>query len=345
MSQTVEQGVEPEVPPSARLLSMLFGLMTSQAISVAAKLGLADLLTDGAKTAGELAAATGAHERSLYRLLRALASVGIFAETDGGRFQLTPLAGPLRRDAPDTMCAFAIYLGEDWHQRVWGGLSYSVSTGQPAFENISGAEFFPWLAGNPGPAQVFNDAMTSLSQSTSREVAAAYDFSAIKKLVDVGGGHGLLLSAIMKKTPRLRGILYDAPSVIDGAQSVLAAHGVGERCSAVGGDFFESVPAGGDAYIMKHIIHDWDDERALTILRHCHRAMTKDGKLLVIEMVLPEGNAPSPGKFLDLEMLLFLHSFERTEAEYRALYERAGFKLTRIVPTQSPYSVIEGVRI
>jgi hypothetical protein len=241
--------------------------------------------------------------------------------------------------------SFVIFIGADWHWRVWSDLFYSTQSGQPGFERIYGKAYFDYLAKNPAPAQVFNDAMTSFSASVSTAVINAYDFTGITKLVDVGGGHGLLLASILEKYPQMSGVLFDAPSVIDGAKEVIEEHGVGGRCDAVGGDFFASVPAGGDAYIMKHIIHDWEDERALTILQNCHRAMTENGKLLVVEMVIPEGNTPSLGKFLDLEMLLFLHSYERTEAEYRALFERAGFKLTRIVPTPSPHSVIEGVRL
>ena len=344
MSPNIDQKVSPEVPATAQLMQMIFGFMNSQAISVAAKLGVADLLTEGAKSADELARATGAHPRSLYRIMRALAGGGIFAEDETGRFRLTPLAEPLRRDAPDSLRSLAIFFGADWHWRVWSDLSHSAQTGRPAFESIYGKAYFDYLAENPAPAEVFNDAMTSLSASVSAAVVSAYDFSGITKLVDVGGGHGLLLASILEKYPQMSGVLFDAPSVIEGANDVIEAHDVGGRCETVGGDFFASVPAGGDAYIMKHIIHDWEDERALIILQNCHRAMTEGGRLLVVEMVLPEGNTPSLGKFMDLQMLLFLHSYERTEAEYSSLYQRAGFKLTSIVPTLSPYSVIEGVR-
>ena len=337
------QQVPQELPASAQLTQMVFGFMVAQAISTAAKFGVADQLKDGPKNADEIAQAVGAHPRALYRLLRALASVGIFSEDADGRFQLTPLAEPLRSDAPDSMRAFAIYMGADWHWRVWEGLPYSVAHAQPAFEHIYGQPVFEYLPEHPLEALVFNDAMTSFSKSASEAIVNAYDFSGIKKLVDVGGGHGYLLSAILERNPEMNGVLFDASQVVAGAQDVIES--CGARCETAGGDFFASVPAGGDAYIMKHIIHDWEDERALTILRNCHRAMTENGKLLVVEMVIPEGNAPSPGKFLDLEMLVFLRSFERTAAEYRALFERAGFKLTRIVPTASPYSVIEGVRI
>ncbi len=326
-------------PPAAQLMQIMFGMIPTLAIGVAAKFGIADFLKDGAKTADELATLAGVHSRSLYRLLRATASVGVFSEDAEGRFSLTPLAQPLRSDAPDSVRSFAILYSDDWHMRVWAELNYSVQHGLPAFDRIHGQEFFPYLEENPVHAQIFNDAMTSNSAAACGAVNAGYDFSGIHKLVDVGGGHGLLLSSIMEKYPQMSGVLYDAQSVIDGATGLISG-----RCEAIGGDFFTSVPAGGDAYIMKHIIHDWDDEHSLKILRNCHESMTEGGKVLVVEMVIPEGDAPSLGKFLDLEMLLFLRSFERTEAEYRALFERAGFEITRIVPTPSPYSVIEGVR-
>lgn len=346
MSQNVSQETLQDAPPSVQLMQMIFGFMTSQAISVAAKLDLADLLKDGAKNADELAQATGMQARPLYRIMRALASVDIFAEDDTGRFRLTPLAEPLCSDTPGSLRDFAIFLGADWHWRAWGNLSSGAQTGQPAFEQAHGKAYFDYLGANPAPAKVFNDAMTSLSTAASAAVVNAYDFTGITRLVDVGGGHGLLLASILEHYPQMRGVLFDAPSVVDGANNIIEAHGAGGRCDAVGGDFFVSVPTDGDAYIIKHIIHNWDDEHALTILRNCHRAMTGNGRLLVVEMVIPEGNAPSLGKLLDLEMLvLFLHAHERTEAEYRALFERAGFRLTRIVPTKSPYGVIEGVRM
>lgn len=345
MSQSETQRVSEDAPPSVQLTSMIFGFMTSQAISVAAKLGVADLLANGAKSADELAQATGAQARPMYRIMRALASVGIFAEDDDGRFRLTPLAEPLRADAPDSLSALAIFFGSDWHWRVWSDLSYSVQSGQPGFEHIYGKAYFDYLAENPAPAQVFNNAMTSFSSAVSAAVVDAYDFSGISSLVDVGGGHGFLLASILEMYPEMSGVLFDAPSVIDGANEIIDARRVGKRCDAVGGDFFASVPAGSDAYLMKHIIHDWEDERALTILRNCHQAMTENGKVLVVEMVIPEGNSPSLGKLLDLEMLLLLHSYERTEAQYRALFEQGGFKLTRVVPTKSPHSILEAIRM
>lgn len=345
MSHDEAEQVSTEAPPAAQVMQMIFGFVTTQAISVAARLGLADLLKDGAKSADELAQATGTQARPLYRLLRALASVGIFAEDDAGRFKLTPLAEPLRSNTLDSLRDFSIFIGADWHWRAWGDLFGSVQSGQPAFERIYGKAYFDYLGENAGPAQVFNDAMTSLSTAASAAVVDGYDFAGINKLVDVGGGHGMLLSSILEKYPQMSGILIDAPSVIKGTKEAIEARGLSGRCDAVGGDFFASVPAGGDAYIMKHIIHDWNDERASTILQCCHRQMPPEGRLLVVEIVIPEGNAPSIGKLLDLEMLVLLHAYERTEAEYRELFNRSGFRLTRIVPTKSAYSVIEGVPI
>jgi hypothetical protein len=325
-------------------MQMFFGFMVSDSLSAAAKLGVADLLKGGPKGADELARESGVHARSLYRLLRALASVGVFSQDTGGRFRLTPLGGPLRSDDPDSLRSFMIFMGTDWHHRTWADLPYSIQTGRPAFERLYGKPYFDYLAEHPEPAQVFHDAMTSLSASSGRAVAEAYDFSGVGRLVDVGGGHGLLLASVLAKYPEMRGVLLDAPQVIEGAKGLIEGGGLAGRVEAVAGDFFESVPAGGDAYIMKHIIHDWDDERAATILGNCREAMAEGGRLLVVEMVIPEGDAPSPGKFLDLEMLLFMRSFERTEAEYRELFGSAGFELTRVVPTPSPYGVIEGVR-
>lgn len=343
MSNTQPTQPNQEPPPSAQLTQMIFGFMPAQAIATAAKLGIADLLKDGPRSVDDLAQATGTHGRSLYRLLRALASAGVFAEDADGKFCLTPVAQFLRSDAPGSLRAFSIYFGADFHLRVWEDLLFSVTHGKPVFNHIHKKGVFEYFEENSEHARIFNDAMTSLSASVSEPIVNAYDFSGIGKLADVGGGHGLLLSAVLKKYPAVKGILYDAGSVVGDAKNLLAAQGIGERCELVAGDFFDSAPAA-DVYIMKHIIHDWEDEKAIKILRNCRQAMTGNGKVLVVEMVVPEGNTPSPSKFLDLEMLLFLHSYERTEKEYAALFEKAGFRLARVVPTESPYSIVEGVR-
>jgi SAM-dependent methyltransferase len=332
------------LPPQAALAQMVLGSLVAQAVYVAAKLGVADLLADGAKDAHELARATGAHAPSLYRILRALAANGVFAELCDGRFELTALAEPLRTDAPGSLRDLTIFMGEEWHWRVWGNTLHSVMTGQAAWAHVHGAEVFPYFAANPEPAQIFDRAMTSNSQLAIQSVIEAYDFSGVETLVDIAGGEGSMLAAILRANPAMRGALFDLPHVIERARSYIAAEGVAERCALATGDFFISVPTGADAYIMKHIIHDWDDERAVTILRNINRAMRPDGRVLLVELVIPPGNEPHLGKIMDIEMLVSPGGLERTESEYRALFALAGLRLTRIVPTASSYSVIEAVR-
>lgn len=335
--------MQPEVPPPVRLMEMLFGFAASRAIGVVAELCIADLLKDGSKSAEELAQQTNVHARSLYRVLRACASIGIFSEDVNKRFSNTPLAEPLMSDHPASLKAFAIMIATDWQYQTWAELPYSVKTGKPAFDKVHGMSSFDYFWSNDKAGKEFNDAMTSNSAFTSAAVVDAYDFSSISKLVDVGGGHGFLLASILAKYSNVKGVVYDTPAVVAEARKLLDAHGVGERCETVSGDFFESVPAGADAYIMKYIIHDWNDEQCVSILSNCRNAMKKDGKVLVVEMVVPPGNEPSPAKFLDLQMLLYLPGCERTEAEYIALFDKAGLTFTRVVHTRSPFSIIEGV--
>jgi hypothetical protein len=331
------------VPPTIALYQKLTGTWVAQAISVVAKLGTADALADGPRSVDELAAAAIAHAPSLYRVLRALASVGIFAEDEDGRFRLTPLAEPLRSDAPRSVRAFAIMLGEEWNWRPWGDLLHSVTTGQPAFEHAYGTGIFAYMADRPEAGAIFDAAMTSRSDPDAEAVTAAYDFSTFRTVVYVGGGRGSLLASILRANPDVRGILFDQPHVIPGAQQYLEAVGLWQRCELVAGDFFESVVAGGDAYVLKWIVHDWDDERALRILERCHQAVPATGRLLLVETVIPPGNDPSFGKLADVAMLVWTGGQERTEAEYRALLATAGFELTRVVPTRSSLSVVEAV--
>ena len=326
------------------MMELLFAFTISRSISTAAQFGIADELKGGAKTADELAATLNLHPRSLYRMLRALAGAGVFHEDAEKRFSLTPLSELLRSDTPESLRAFARFFADDVGFKTWAALPYSIETGQRAFDHEYGAFYFDWLAGHPDKGKVFNDAMTSLSLGAGAAIIAGYDFSGINKLVDVGGGHGLLLSAVLQKYPQMHGVLFDAPNVAAEAHGLLAAQGVADRCTVEGGSFFETVPVGGDAYILKHIIHDWSDDECVTILQHCYKAMASNGKVLIAEMMLPAPNIPFPGKNLDLEMLLFMTGQERTADEYRALLDRAGFELTRIVPTPSPYSVIEAVK-
>jgi hypothetical protein len=332
------------IPPALALLQQALGISISRSVCVVAKLGIADLLKDGPLDTETLAAAVGVHAPSLYRVLRTLASVGIFAEGDDGRFGLTPQAEPLRSDAPDSVRDYILMVGDEWYWRPWDHLLHSVQTGRPAFEHVHGADFFTFLARDPGAAAVFDAAMTSRSAQENDAIASAYGFSGLGTIIDVGGGHGSLLAAILRANPGLRGVLFDRPQVVAEARRQLEAAGLGGRCEVLAGDFFESVPAGGDAYILKRVIHDWDDERAGALLRNCHRAMPGDGRLLVIELVLPPGNDPSLGKLFDLLMLVNLGGRERTEADYRTLLAGAGFELTAVTPTPSLVSVVEGVR-
>lgn len=332
-----------ELPPPVQLMQILFGFAASRAIGVTAELRIADLLKDGPKTADELARQTGVHARSLYRVLRACASIGVYSEDNEKKFSLTPLAEPLLSDIQGSLRAFAEMITCDWQFQTWAELPYSVKTGKPSFDKVHGKSSFDYLWSNEKAGKVFNDAMTSNSAFTSVAVVNAYDFSSVSKLVDVGGGHGFLMASILAKFGNVKGVLYETPAIVAEAEKLLTEHGVTERCETVGGDFFKSVPAGGDAYIMKHIIHDWNDEQCIAILQNCREAMTKGGKVLVVEMVVPEGNEPSPAKFLDLQMLQYLPGCERTEKEYSELFDKAGLKLTRIVSTMSPFSIIQGI--
>jgi hypothetical protein len=253
---------------------------------------------------------------------------------------LTPLAEALRSDVPASQWAVALMMGDE-HWGVWGDLLYSIQTGKPAFDKIYGKPPFEYLAEHPENAKIFDAAMTAIHGNETRAMLEAYSFAEFGTLVDVGGGNGSLISAVLRATPGLKGVLFDLPHVVERAKANLQAPDVAGRCTAIPGSFFESVPAGYDAYMMRHIIHDWDDEKSLTILRHCRKAIKPTGKLLLIEAVIPPGNDPSWSKFLDLNMLLIPGGQERTESEYRQLLASAGFQLTRIVPTSTEISVVE----
>lgn len=328
-------------PPEAVVTQMIFGKWVAMALSVAAKLRVADALADGPRSVADLAAGTKTHAPSLFRLLRALASVGVFAEDADGRFRQTPLSEVLRSDVPGSMRAVADYCGADWSWQPWGRLLETVRTGRTAFDEAFGEPVFDYLGKHADESAVFNEGMTGFSMQESPAVAAAYDFSRFGTIVDVGGGHGHLLCTILERYPVPKGVVFDAPHVAAGATPRIADAGLAGRCRAEGGDFFAAVPAG-DAYVLKHIIHDWPDDRAAAILRNCRTAARPGAKVVLVEMVIPPGNGPSPGKLLDLEMLVIASGQERTEAEYAALLAGAGWRLTRVVPTTSPASVVEG---
>jgi len=330
-----------DMPPAAYLSQLIGNTGFVHAILVAANLGLADLLKDGPLSIADLAEATGTHDRSLYRMLRALASRGIFSEDADGRFSLTALADPLRSDAPDSIHNWALFVGSEAELQSWAHLSYSVRTGKPAFEHIFGKGWFDYLDEQPEMARIFNNLMSGGSTSDAAAIVEAHDFSVYRKIVDIGGGHGALLAQILEQNSQASGVLFDAPSVIAGATGAIDTQVNQGRAQRVAGNFFEAVPNGADAYVLKYIIHDWDDERAIMILKNCRQAMAENGRVLLVEMVIPAGNAPSPGKFLDLEMLLYFYSRERTEAEYRDLLQQAGLELITMTPTASPFSIIE----
>ncbi len=331
-------------PPAVALRDLIDGFRKTQLIHVAAKLRIADLLKEGPKNCDELAQLAGARSQALYRVLRALVSMGICAENEDGRFELTPLAAPLQTGVPGSLRAWAIMSGNEWH-RSWGDLLHTVRTGEPAFEHVFGLEQWEYLARNPEAAETFNESMAEMMEHASAAIVAAYDFSRIATIVDVGGGHGSLIVAILKANPGLRGILFDRSYVVESAGNLLDGEGVAGCCQLVAGDFFRSVPGRGDAHILKWIIHDWDDDRAVAILKNCRRALPPNGRLLVVERVIPPGNEPFEGKMGDIMMLVLGGGLERNEAEYEALLAAAGFAMTKIVPTASPFSIIEGVPV
>ena len=330
-------------PPHAQLVQMGMAHWVSHIVYVAAKLGVADHLVKGPMSAEQLAGLTATHSPSLYRLMRTLASLGILTEDTAHRFALTPLGDALKTGAPGCARATILTLASDWWMRGFGQLLYSVQTGKPGFEKHLGTPIFDWLGKNPEEASMFSETMVGFHGAEPAAVAAAYDFSGCKTIVDVGGATGNLLTAILAKYPGSRGILYDLPHVVRDAPALIEARGVGDRVTIEAGSFFDSVPAGGDAYLLSHIIHDWSEDQCLTILGNCLRAMNPapGSRLLIIEMVLTPGNTPHPGKLLDLMMLVGPGGRERTEEEYAALLGKAGMRLARVVPTESAVSVVE----
>ncbi|MBX3438987.1 MAG: methyltransferase, partial [Planctomycetaceae bacterium] len=322
--------------------SLISGYWNSQAVYVAAKLQLADRLADGPLDAAALAEQTDSHPQALFRLLRALVSLGVFAETADGRFELNAAAELLRPNVPGSQWAMAIMLGEEQY-RAWGELLYSVQTGKTSFEKIFDRPVFEYLAEHPEQAAVFDRAMVGIHGRESAAIVDAFDFSTSAAVADIGGGNGSLLSALLERHPNLHGTLFDLPGVIDRAGRAMAQSGLQNRIHLVAGDFFESVPSGADAYMLRHIIHDWDDDRAIRILENVHRSLAGQGRVLVIESVIPPGSDPFFGKLLDLTMLTVAGGQERTQEEYRHLFAEAGFRISQIIPTRTEVSIIEGI--
>jgi hypothetical protein len=329
-------------PSPPVLFQMATGYWVSQAIYVAAKLGIADLLRDGPQSCVTLATATGTDAASLFRLMRALASVGIFSHVRRDCFALSRLAESLQTDTPGSLKAMVTTIGEI-HYQACGNLLHSIQTGSPAFNNVFGTSLFDYLQHNAYAADTFNQGMTDLSSMLAYAVLLVYDFTGISSIVDVGGGEGKLLRKILELNPEMRGAVLDMPANIETTNQDPDDKTCVGRCSYVAGNFFDSVPEGADAYLLCGVIHDWDDDQAVTILRNCRRAMAKNGRVLLVDMVVPDDDATCFSKLLDLNMLVMTGGRERTKAEFCALLDAADYKLTRIVPTMAPQSVIEVV--
>lgn len=326
----------------AKLRGIITQYFSSRALYAAAALDVAGALAGGPRNIDDLASATGAHAPSLYRVLRVLASSGIFAECDDGRITNTPLSELLRTDAPGSLRDLVLLFGDETSWRSWEGILHAVRTGEAPFEHLYGEKFFDYLQGHPDRAAMFDRAMASSSTTTNAAVIDACDFSGLGTLVDVAGGVGSALCSILSATPGLRGIVFDLPHVGERAQAYIAAQGLAGRCEFVGGSFFGTVPYGADAYFMKHILHDWGDEECAKILAACRNAMHEKARLLICERIVPAGNEPSSAKLIDLHMMMTNHGGrERTEREYRDLLSAAGFEMQRVIPTSTPWSVIE----
>ncbi|MBE9043761.1 methyltransferase [Pleurocapsales cyanobacterium LEGE 10410] len=338
--------VLPNVPPPIAMLRFLGGFRVARIIYVVAELGIADLLADEPKSVAELAQATEAHEQSLYRVMRSLASVGIFAE-DEGKFKLTPPAEFLRGDTPGSLRDAIKFLGQDWHWEVWGELPYSIETGKPAFDHLFGQGLFDFYL-DPEAAKTASDSKVSISSRASNSLLTNYDFSDTKTVVELGifAGAGSTLIPLLKAHPQMKGILFDFESAIAAAKPAIEQAGLSDRCELVAGECVKTVPSGGDTYILMFTIHNWDDERAIKILQNCRQGITDTGKLLLVEMILPEGNEPFVGKLIDIESLLTTPGGrERKAEEYRDLLTKAGFEVSRIIPTQTANSIIEAVPV
>jgi SAM-dependent methyltransferase len=331
-----------DLPPTAQMLQFVMGSWLSQCVGAAARLGIADQLANGPKTAEELARASGANGDAVFRVLRALASVGVF-ELAHERFSLTPLGETLRAGVPGSVRNFAIAETDPAHWATWGRFTSAVRQGRKMSRDALGMEIWEYYAQHPEDGDQFSRAMSDLSGMTSSALLATYDFAGASRIVDVGGAHGALLAAILRAQPRATGVLFDLPNVAQSARTHWEGSELAGRVEIVGGDFFKALPAGGDVYLLKHILHDWDDAHALSILKNVRAAAKPGSKLLVVEFALPKSAEPSPAHFIDLNMLVVLDGRERTEEQYAALLEQAGFRLARFLPTPGPVAISEAV--
>ena len=329
-----------ELPPPAQLMQFIIGKWISKPIYVVAELGIADMLSDGPKSVETLARMSETHAPSLYRVMRALASVGIFSEIEEKQFQHTPMSEWLQTGM---MRSAALMFNADWNEKAWSLFLDGVRTGKTPFEKAHGAPISDWLEKNPHAAEVLGEANAFKAATSHRAIVEAYDFSSIATLTDVGGGYGALMAEILMANPVLKGVVAELPSVVPRAKDMIRARGVENRCDVVECDFYNTIPAGSDAYLLSHILHDWADEPCRQILRNCRKAMKPGSTLLIIEMLVPDGNEPSVAKLLDLEMFVITGGLERTEAEFRELLASTGFRFSRIIPTNESICVIEAV--
>ena len=336
----VIQGRSPEPPP---LFQMATAYWISQAIYVAAKFGIADILKDGPKSGAEIARAVRADEDSLFRLMRVLCMLDVCRVTKSQKFELTILGAPLQSGVSGSLRSMVLTLGEV-HYRAWGHLCESVQTGSPGFQKVFGGEMFDFLSRNGDAGDTFNLAMTDFSALVAYALLLSYDFSGIKSIVDVGGGYGKLLTSILEVYPNLQGVLVDLPTVICGASERIESLPCHDRCAAVAGNFLESLPRGAEVYLLSGVIHDWDNAGAARILKNCRNSMRSHGKVLVVECIVPDGSESSFSKLLDLNMMVMTGGRERTAGEFRDLFHAADLTLNRIIPTASPLSILEAVR-
>ena len=337
-----------DLPPALALRQLIFGHRVTQIIATAVRLGLADRLNDIPQRAADLAPHVQADARALHRLLRALASVGVVAEVEHGGFTLTPIGTCLQTDASSGIRSWVLAESAAYFQQAWGSLQHAVQTGTPAFDHSLGMTFYQYVAQHPDVGRSFSQAMGEVTTVLADAIAATYDFAAVQQVVDVGGGYGKLLATILQTYPSVRGVLFDVPSVIAGAGATMAAAGVADRCDLIAGDFFERVPAGGEAYLLSRVLMDYDDDRSVQLLRNCRRAMAAQGRVLIIQLLLPPPDRETmpdmlfEGAMSDLNMLILGRGAERSEVEYRTLLEVAGFMVTQVIPTRSLMSIVEG---
>ncbi|MEU8032341.1 methyltransferase [Streptomyces sp. NPDC049099] len=330
------------VPPEAALMPLLMGGFVTQAISVVARFGVADVLAGGPRPVEDIAAEVGAKTLGLYRVLRVVADFGVLTELPGRRFALTAQGELLRSDHSPSLRGLATHFGSHFHRAAWSHLYESVVSGRPGFDLAHGEPQFDYYRTHPEEAAIFDGAMTSVA-STIYATLEAYDFGRFGKVADIGGGNGAYLAGILAKNPGLRGILLDLPDVVERSGSVLQGAGVADRCEVIGGSFFDRVPGGADAYVLTAVIHDWDDERSVDILRNVRAAMPEHATVLLGEPVVPDGPEPSVAKLLDLETLVGTTGRQRTESEFRDLLDRSGLRLTRIIHSAGPDSLVEAV--